>query len=78
MVTVSLEAKPDKRRITMLLTVAGQAEQEIYSTFTFEDAGDSDKYDKVIELFEAYCTPHINDIYERYVFRMRFCDRLEI
>ena len=70
-VAAYLETKPDKRRIAMLRTVAGQAAQKMHSTLTCDADGDSDKYDTVLGQFEAYCTPRTNETYKRYEFRMR-------
>lgn len=37
--------------------------------FTFPDDEDKDDLNTVLELFNDYCTPQKNEVYERYVFR---------
>ena len=60
----------ERRKIALLLTVAGRSALDVYNTFVFTDA-EKDKYDVVIAKFEHYCTPRINETYERYIFRNR-------
>lgn len=60
----------DKRKIALLLTVAGRSALDVYNTFVFTD-DQKDKFDVVMAKFEEYCTPRKNETYERYVFRNR-------
>jgi hypothetical protein len=63
--------------VALLLTCAGSEAIDIYNTFEF--VGDPVKtdfplkqtYNKVIEKFDAYCSPRTNETFERYVFRCR-------
>ncbi|KAM7293800.1 hypothetical protein ISCGN_023383 [Ixodes scapularis] len=58
-----------KRNIApLLLHVAGEEAQEVYSTFQL---GEQATYAEVVARFENYCTPKKNEAYERYVFRTR-------
>ncbi len=57
----------DKRKIALLLTVAGCSALDVYNTFVFTD-DQKDKFDVVMAKFEGYCTPRKNETYERYVF----------
>lgn len=66
-----MDNKPGPRKIAILLTVAGPQAMEVFNTFEFERADDKEDYGKVIEKFEAYCSPKKNIVYERYVFRSR-------
>ncbi|CAL9688321.1 unnamed protein product [Knipowitschia caucasica] len=68
---LGLDSKSDARKIALLLTVAGPQAIEIFSTFEFEEPGDKEKYDKVLQKFTAHCSPQKNTVYERYVFRSR-------
>lgn len=68
---LGLESKSDARKIALLLTVAGPQAIEVFNTFEFEQADDNQRYDKVIEKFDAHCSPQKNTVYERYVFRSR-------
>lgn len=68
---LGLESKSDARKIALLLTVAGPQAIEVFNTFEFEQADDKQKYDKVIDKFDAHCSPQKNTVYERYVFRSR-------
>lgn len=60
----------ERRKIALLLTVAGRGALDVYNTFVFTEE-EKDKYDAVIAKFELYCTPRKNETYERYVFRNR-------
>ncbi|KAL7879765.1 hypothetical protein SRHO_G00020190 [Serrasalmus rhombeus] len=66
-----MDNKPGLRRIALLLTVAGPQAIEVFNTFEFATVDDKEDYSKVIEKFEAYCSPKKNIVYERYVFRSR-------
>lgn len=71
MAAMGLDSKPDARKIALLLTVAGPQAIEVFNTFEFEEVGDRNKYDKVVEKFDVHCSPQKNTVYERYVFRSR-------
>ncbi len=65
-----LERDNDRRKIALLLTVAGRSAIDVFNTFQFSEE-EQDKYDVVMAKFEDYCTPKKNEIYECYVFRNR-------
>lgn len=44
----------DKRKIAILLTIAGVDAIEVYNTFHFQDEPDK-KLDKILEKFDAHC-----------------------
>lgn len=71
MAAVGLDSKSDARKIALLLTVAGPQAIEVFNTFEFATPDDRNKYDEVIEKFQAHCSPRKNTVYERYVFRSR-------
>jgi hypothetical protein len=58
----------DKRKIAILLSVAGSDAFDVYNTFTFTEA-EKDKYDVVVQKLEQVCLPKENETSERYVFR---------
>ena len=58
----------DEIKCAIFLNLAGPDALEVFNTLTFEDAGDDKKLEKVIEKFEAYCTPRKNITWERHVF----------
>ena len=60
--------KDDKAKTSLLLHVMGEKAIDVYNTFVFQDAGDEMKYNKVIEQFEAYCSPKKNITLERFHF----------
>ena len=68
---MGLEAKPEPRKVALLLTLAGPQAIEVYNTFVFETAEDKEKMDVVLAKFDAHCTPKKNETYERYMFRSR-------
>lgn len=74
---LGLEGKPEPRKVALLLTIAGPQAIEVYNTFVFQQDGDKEKLDKVIEAFDAYCSPKKNETYERYVFRSRIQQQSE-
>ena len=61
------DEKEDKQKSCLLLHVIGEDALEIYNNFTFT-AGDEYKLDKILEKFQAYCTPKKNVTYERHRF----------
>ncbi|KAI4903194.1 hypothetical protein NFI96_028888, partial [Prochilodus magdalenae] len=60
-----LDAKPDTRKIAVLLTVAGPQAIEVYNTFVFGEGEDKDKFEDVLKKFDAHCSPKKNETYER-------------
>lgn len=71
LMAVGLDEKSEKRRIALLLTVAGPQAVEVYNTFVFANAADKDKINEVIKKFDEHCSPKKNETFERYVFRSR-------
>ena len=61
-------AKSDKTRIALLLHIMGEEAIDIFNSFTWENAGDKDKYKNVLEKFEKYFTPKKNVVLERFNF----------
>ena len=76
LLAIGADSKSDKQKIAIFLTVAGQEALEVYNTFTFED-DEKDKYVPVIQKFETYCYPKVNETYERLVFRIRMQKELD-
>ena len=70
-VATGLAEKAPKLRIATLLTCLGPDAIELFDTFTFENDGDKDKPDKVLDKFEKYCIGETNETYERYNFNCR-------
>lgn len=68
---MGLDAKPDTRKVALLLTLAGPQAIEVYNTFVFDMEDDKDKLDAVLAKFDAHCTPKRNETFERYIFRSR-------
>lgn len=60
----------DRRKVALLLTVAGRGALELFNTFTLTEQ-EKNRYQAVIDRFEQYCTSRRNETYERYVFRNR-------
>ena len=46
---------------------------DVFNTVSFTD-GERDNFAAVIPKFDQYCTPGVNETYERYVFRTRLQD----
>ncbi len=70
LLATGLERDNDRRKIALLLTVAGRSAIDVFNTFQFSEE-EQDKYNIVMAKFEDYCTPKKNETYERYVFRNR-------
>ena len=51
--------------------MAGPEALEIYNAFTWDEEADKKKVDKIMEKFEAYCTPRKNVTWDRHVFNSR-------
>ena len=66
MEVINLDSKPDKRKIAVLLTVAGPEATDVFNTSSFKD-GEWDNFAAVIRKFDQYLK--VNETYERYVFR---------
>ncbi len=65
---IGASSNSGERNVALLLTVAGPQAIEVFNTFTLVDDEDKDDLDTVLELFDDYCTPRKNEVYERYVF----------
>ncbi len=66
-----IEKKAPKVQIAILLHAAGSEAQVIHSQFVFAEETDKDDIKKVLEMFDAYCRPRKNIVYERYRFWSR-------
>lgn len=63
--------KDESVQSATLLHVAGEDALEVYNTFTWDNADDQNKINKIYEKFEAYCNPRKNVTYERHIFNTR-------
>ena len=57
-----------KSDIGIMLSHAGKEARNVYKTLEWTAEGDQSKFNKVLEAFQRYCSPHKNIIYERYRF----------
>ena len=60
--------KSDMAKIGIMLFHTGKEAREVYKTLPWATNGDDKKFDKVIEAFRSYCSPHKHILYERYMF----------
>ena len=60
LIATDAEEKTEKVKSGILLHSIGSKGKEIYNTFEFEAPDDKFKYTKILEKFEAYCTPRKN------------------
>ena len=51
-----------------MLSHASKEARDIYKTLEWASEGDQNKFNKVMEAFQRYCSPRKNIIYERYGF----------
>ena len=77
---VGEDGSEDKKKVAILLTVAGAEAQEVFRTFTYEPAKaavsnqpaeTAEQFNTVLRKFTEFCVPRKNVIYERYVFHTR-------
>ena len=61
-------SKSDKTKIGIMLSHAGKEAREVYKTLPWAATGDDKKFDKVTKVFQDYCKPRKNVLYERYCF----------
>ncbi len=66
-----VSTKTEEVQVATLLTVVGEEAREVYTTFSWEIAGDEVKRKKVLDQFKAYCQPSKNIPFERYMFNRR-------
>ena len=64
---IGVSETSNKRKIALLLTVAGTEAIEVYNTFTFDPEEDKNKLDAVLKQFDEHCLAKKNETYERYV-----------
>ena len=63
-----LSKKGKKVQAATLSHVADPEALEVYNTFTWEDEGDKNKANKILEKLETYCIPRKNVMWQRYLF----------
>jgi hypothetical protein len=57
-----------RRQIALFLHIAGDEANEIFTQLEFTDGKSKEKLVDVLDVFEAYCNPRKNELYEWYVF----------
>lgn len=57
-----------KRQIAMLLHIAGEEANEVFAQLEFAADKSKEKLADVLDVFEAYCNPRKNELYEWFVF----------
>jgi len=57
-----------RRQLAVLLHTAGEEAYEIYSQFEYDNAGEENNYEIVMQKFQDYCNPRRNVLYEWFVF----------
>ena len=80
---VGEDGSEDKKKVAILLTVAGAEAQKVFRTFTYEPAKaavgnqpavpaeTAEQFNTVVRKFTELCVPRKSVIYERYVFHTR-------
>ena len=68
---IELNKKSEKVQVATLLTVVGEDAREVFATFTWDDEGDSNKIETVLQKFANYCQPRKSVPFERYCFNRR-------
>ena len=80
---VGEDGSDDKKKVAILLTVAGAEAQAVFRTLTYEPAKTAvgnqpavpaetaEQFNTVVRKFTEFCVPRNNVIYERYVFHTR-------
>ena len=60
--------KPDPVKIGIMLSHAGKEAREVFKTLPWTEDEDRNKFDKVLQAFEQFCSSQRNILYERYGF----------
>ncbi|KAM7293790.1 uncharacterized protein ISCGN_023373 [Ixodes scapularis] len=68
--TATKEPRTKQQKAAIFLHVAGQEAIDVFNTFQLT-ADEKEDYDVLVQQFEDYCLPRVNETYERYVFRTR-------
>ena len=68
---LELSKKDEDAQVGTLLTVIGPEAQEVYTTFEWENEGDEEKIQLVLDQFKVYCESKKNIPFERYCFNQR-------
>ena len=58
--------KSDAVKIGIMLSHAGKEAREVYKTLAWAADGDKDKFDRVVEAFERFCSPQKNMVHTSY------------
>lgn len=66
LLAANLDSKPESRQVPVLLHVIGEETLEKFNTFGLSEA-DSKKLSKVLEGFEKYCPPRVNESVDRHI-----------
>ena len=66
-----MDKKAEARQVAILLAVIGKEAKKVFRTFTFSSPEDAKKIEPVLRIFEEYCIPRENTIYERFLFFTR-------
>ena len=67
----AITTKDDKIQVATLLTVIGEEARTVYQTFQWDNDGEEDKIEAVVQKFEDYCEPRKNVPFSRYFFHQR-------
>ncbi|KAK2167311.1 hypothetical protein NP493_1280g00019 [Ridgeia piscesae] len=82
-ILIGEDGSEDKKKVAILLTVAGAEAQEVFRTFTYEPAKaavgnqpavpaeTAEQFNTIVRKFTEFCVPRKNVIYERYAFHTR-------
>ena len=62
------DGKSDIVKSSILLHCIGKPAKDVYNTFTFDNAEDNMKYDKIVEKFDAYFSPRKNLTFLHFTF----------
>ena len=68
LIATEYKMKSEEVRAGLFLHSAGEAARDVYNSLTFDQEGDSLKYSKILEKFEAYVNPRKNITFCRYKF----------
>ena len=68
---IELNKKSEKVQVATLLTVVGEDAREVFATFMWENEGDNNKIESVLQKFANYCQPRKSVPFERYCFNRR-------
>ena len=70
LVAADIPEAAGRRRVALMLNFLGGEAEKVFDTFVMAEGKSKDNYKDVLEMFDRYCLPRVNLVYERHQFFM--------